>query len=143
MSSPGATLIVMLRPCFLVIDREFRGSISTRKLIIETAKFNVLTAYSALEAIHTLKAFPNVDGIVMDADLYGMSCQDLVAALKAIKPKIPIVAISGPGDQLCPGADWQLESFNPGELLNLLRKLQPEQVVAIEKHEEELNREQS
>ena len=28
----------MLRPCFLVLDREFPGSLSTRKLVIETAK---------------------------------------------------------------------------------------------------------
>lgn len=27
----------MVRPCFLVIDREYSGSISTRKLVIETA----------------------------------------------------------------------------------------------------------
>lgn len=39
----------MIRPCFLVIDREFPGSISTRKLVLETAKFNVLTAYSGLK----------------------------------------------------------------------------------------------
>ena len=26
----------MVRPCFLVVDREFPGSISTRKLVLET-----------------------------------------------------------------------------------------------------------
>ena len=41
----------MIRPCFLVVDREFPGSVSTRKLVIETAKFNVLTAYSGREAL--------------------------------------------------------------------------------------------
>jgi hypothetical protein len=39
----------MIRPCFLVVDQEHSGSISTRKLVIETAKFNVLTAYSGAE----------------------------------------------------------------------------------------------
>jgi CheY-like chemotaxis protein len=57
----------VVRPCFLVVDREFPGSISTRKLVIETAKFNVLTAYSGEEAIETLKRFPAIDGIVLDA----------------------------------------------------------------------------
>ena len=48
----------MVRPCFLVIDREYASSISTRKLVIETAKLNVITAYSGAEAIETLKRFP-------------------------------------------------------------------------------------
>ena len=48
----------MLRPCYLVIDRETSNGISTRRLVIETeAKFNVITAYSSHEAIHdTLKS---------------------------------------------------------------------------------------
>jgi hypothetical protein len=36
--------LLMDRPCFLVVDREYPGSISTRKLVIETGKFNVITA---------------------------------------------------------------------------------------------------
>lgn len=41
----------MPSPYFLVIDREVGGSISTRKLVIETAKLNVITAYSAAESM--------------------------------------------------------------------------------------------
>jgi DNA-binding NtrC family response regulator len=130
----------MVRPCFLVIDREFPGSISTRKLVIETAKFNVLTAYSAGEALETLKAFPSIHGIVLDADIYGMTCAALVKGLKEIKPGIPVVVISGPGDSDCRGADHRLESFDPKRLLEILQKLRPAEVEAIERHEEELNR---
>ena len=50
----------VIRPCFLVIDHEFPDSISTRKLVLETAKYNVITAYSGNEAVETLKLFPNV-----------------------------------------------------------------------------------
>ena len=39
----------MIRPCYLVVDREFASSISTRKLFIEAAKLNVITAYSGVE----------------------------------------------------------------------------------------------
>jgi hypothetical protein len=52
------------RPCFLVIDREFPGSLSTRKLVLETAKFNVITVYSGREGLETLRRFPAIDGIV-------------------------------------------------------------------------------
>ena len=48
----------MIRPCYLVVDREFSANISTRKLIIETAKFNVITAYSGVEALDQSPASP-------------------------------------------------------------------------------------
>jgi hypothetical protein len=58
----------MNRPCFLVIDREFPGSISTRKLVIETAKFNVLTAYSGKEALEMIARFLPSFGVVLMVD---------------------------------------------------------------------------
>jgi len=130
----------MLRPCFLVIDREFPGSISTRKLVIETAKFNVITAYSLNEAVETLEAFPAINGVVLDADTSEVPCDELIAKLRRLKPELRVVAISGPRGVMCPGADHHLESFDPRELLNLLRTMQPDEVKAIEKQEERLNR---
>jgi len=130
----------MVRPCFLVIDREFPGSISTRKLVIETAKFNVITAYSAHEALETLKAFPAIQGVILDADVSGMPCAVLVSGLKQIKAGIPIISICGPGDNPCPNADHELESFDPRRLLELLRNLVPEAANDIEKREEDLHR---
>jgi response regulator RpfG family c-di-GMP phosphodiesterase len=132
----------MVRPCFLVIDREFPGSISTRKLVIETAKFNVITAYSAHEALETLAQFPAIHGVVIDADIYGMSCDELATQLKIIKPGISIVVISAPGDDGCSAADYQVESLDPRKLLEALKKLNPEEVAAIEEQEERLNRKQ-
>jgi DNA-binding NtrC family response regulator len=130
----------MVRPCFLVIDREFPGSISTRKLVLETAKFNVITAYSADEAIETLRAFPAIHGAVIDADIYGTTCEALTKTLKEIKPGLPIIAICGPGDNDCSGADYQVESLDPRKLLETLQKLDPQKVAEIEKHEEKLSR---
>lgn len=129
----------MVRPCFLVIDREFPGSISTRKLVIETAKFNVLTAYSAQEALDTLQQFPAIAGAVVDADIPGMPCESLVGGLKAIKPGIPVVVISGPADRDCANADYQVESFDPRKLLETLQKLKPAEVAEIERNEERLH----
>jgi len=129
----------MVRPCFLVIDREYAGSISTRKLVIETAKLNVITAYSAKEAIETLERFPKVDGVVLDAGVRDMSCCDLIASIKAFLPALPIITISAPGTHDCPQADHQLESFDPARLLLLLRKLQPEESADIEVRNEDLS----
>jgi CheY-like chemotaxis protein len=133
----------MVRPCFLVIDREYSGSISTRKLVIETAKFNVVTAYSAHEAVETLQAFPNLNGIVLDAGIRDMTCCDLVAKLKLLDARLPIVIISAPGTHECPQADHMLESFEPAKLLALLQGLVPDQTAAIEKRNEQLTKTQS
>jgi len=132
----------MLRPCFLVVDREFPGTISTRKLVIETAKFNVITAYSAQEAIETLEAFPAIHGVVLDAEVRDFSCDELVARFREIKPEIAVVAISGPGGKPCHSADRLLEGFDPRELLQILRSMQPKEVEIIEQQEEQLNRRQ-
>jgi CheY-like chemotaxis protein len=128
----------MVRPCFLVIDREYSGSISTRKLVIETAKFNVLTAYSGEEAVDTLGSFPALNGVVLDAGIRDMTCCDLVASLKKANAKLPVVVISAPGTHECPEADHLLESFDPAKLLALLQSLTPAATAAIEKRNEEL-----
>jgi DNA-binding NtrC family response regulator len=131
----------MIRPCFLVIDREFPGSISTRKLVIETAKFNVITAYSGREALEVFRRFPAVDGVVLDGGIDDISAEELTEELKAIQPKIPVVVIAFPGFDGCPRADFHLESFNPAKLLEILRGLKPKESALIEKHDEAISTE--
>jgi len=128
----------MIRPCYLVIDRETSSGISTRKLIIETAKFNVVTAYSSKEAIETLKKYPSLDGVVLDAGMEDMPAEELMASLKQLQPKITVILVCTPRSAPCQGADHTLESFDPRRLLALLEKLQPEASAAIEKRNEEL-----
>jgi DNA-binding response OmpR family regulator len=131
----------MNRPCFLVIDREFPGSISTRKLVIETAKFNVLTAYSGKEALEVFMRFPAVSGVVLDGGLDDVSCTEVVREIKRLQPKMPVIIIAAPGSDGCLEADYHLRSFDPAKLLETLRSLKPEASAAIEKRNEELSRE--
>ena len=131
----------MNRPCFLVIDREFPGSISTRKLVIETAKFNVLTAYSGKEALEIFNRFPAVNGIVLDGGLDDLSPSEVTREVKRIQSNMPVVVIATPGFVGCPEADYQLESFDPAKLLEILRNLKPEASAAIERRNEDLSRE--
>jgi DNA-binding NtrC family response regulator len=130
----------MLRPCFLVVDRETSTGISTRKLIIETAKFNVITAYSSHEAVETLKKYPAIDGVVTDSGMTDMTCDDLLAALKKLKPSIPCVVVDTPRGTPCTLADYTLDTFDPAKLLETLQKLQPIATSEIEKRNEELER---
>lgn len=130
------------RPCFVVVDREYSGSISTRKLVIETAKFNVLTAYTAAEGIETLKRFPAVDGIVMNAEMHDMPCDELIDALKQIRPTVPVVVVSRNFRGGCSKADHEVDTFEPGKLLAVLQGLCPQQADAVEKRNEELDAEE-
>ncbi|HEV2465119.1 MAG TPA: response regulator [Acidobacteriaceae bacterium] len=129
----------IVRPCFLVIDREYSGSISTRKLVIETAKFNVLTAYSAAEGLEMLRRFPAVDGVVMNAEMHDMHCDELIATLRQIRPTAPVVVVGRAPDSECSAADHTVETFEPGELLAVLQGLCPQQTEAVEKRNEELS----
>jgi DNA-binding NtrC family response regulator len=128
----------MIRPCYLVIDRETSSGISTRKLIIETAKFNVVTAYSSKEAVETLKKFPGLDGVVLDAGMEDMPTEELIAALKNLQPQIKVILVCTPRNVPCEDADYVVESFDPRKLLALLEKLQPEAIAAIERRNEDL-----
>lgn len=115
----------VIRPCFLVIDHEFPDSISTRKLVLETAKYNVITAYSSTEAVETFKLFPNVSGIVMNEAVTGADCTALVKELRAIRSDVLIIVTSSRGVTECVIADHQLDNFDPAALLKLLRRLVP------------------
>ena len=132
----------MRRPCFLVVDREYSGSISTRKLVIETAKFNVLTAYSVEEALDTVKRFPAVDGVVMDAEMPEMPCPEIVRSIKLLVPSLPVIIVHRPLTGPCTGADYQLDTFDPKQLLALLQGLCPELADAVEKRNEALTAEE-
>lgn len=115
----------MMRPCFIVIDHEFPDSISTRKLVLETAKYNVLTAYSGREGVEIFKQFSNVSGIVMNEQVNGMDCATLVKELRAIRADVLLIVTSSRGTSDCVVADHQLDNFDPASLLMLLRKLVP------------------
>src|SRR5215472_2823761 len=99
----------MERPCYIVVDRDFPGSISSRKLVIETAKFNVITAYDGSEAIDCLKRFPKVDGVVINADMGSdEECRKLIRDLRTIVPKLDVIVISA-GDisaTIAPSTPW-------------------------------------
>ena len=133
----------MHRPCFLVVDREFPGSISTRKLVIETAKFNVLTAYSGGEALEAIRRFPNVDALVMDSAIDDIACPEMVRSIKAIAPKLPIILIQAPSGVRCDGADCYVASFDPAALLRTLAGLLPREADEVEKADEQADSERA
>ena len=128
----------MFRPCFLVIDQEFPGSISTRKLVLETAKYNVITAYSAQEALSLLKRFPRVDGVVMNATGHDLDCADLIRQYREISPGVKIILTSAKDLFDCGPVDLALDNYDPRRLLDSLAKMFPEANENILAHDDDL-----
>jgi len=121
-----------MRPCFLVIDNQYPGSISARKLVIETAQLNVITAYSAKEALSTFERFPDVNGIVFDTQTPGMPCKEFIRRLREIRSDVPLVSVSPTGNDPCDGEQYHVSSYDPQALLHQLRHicgLQIDQVI--------------
>lgn len=132
----------MTRPCYLVVDREFSANISTRKLVIETAKFNVITAYSGQEALDTVKRFPAIDGVVLDTTLRDIEAPDLIRQIKQLQSKLPIVLIRSSNHEQCNEADYNLEYFDPASLLELLQGMRPDETALIEARNMTLSQEE-
>jgi CheY-like chemotaxis protein len=125
-----------MRPCFLVVDNEYPGSISTRKLLLESAKLNVITAYSADEALSTLNRFPNVDGVVIDTQMRGRPCVEIVQQIRRKHGGLPIVTVSPRGQEPCGGEQFHVSTFDPRQLLDALRQIRPNMAGEFEEHED-------
>ena len=126
-----------MRACFIVLDYDLPGAISARKLVIESARLNVITAYSQTEAIETLERYPRVDGVVINTHVEGrLTCQEFVDELRKVRKEIPIVTVSASGDAPCDGEQFHISSYDPRSLLTVLEKMSPDAARAIE-HEDE------
>jgi hypothetical protein len=75
----------------------------------------------------------------MDPELPGMSCAEMVSALKKIAPAVPVILVHLPQYEECKEADYRIESFDPKLLLALLQKLRPKEAIAIEQRNESLS----
>ena len=109
--------------------------------MIETAKFNVLTAYTGIEALEMFQRFPMISGVVLDSGLEDITCRKIAQTIKAAQPTLPVIVIASPDAEDCPEADFLLKSFEPAKLLETLKGLQPNASNEIEKRNEELSRE--
>ncbi len=109
----------------LMIEMEQPEGLSSRKLIIETAKHNVLTAYNAEVGLDLLRRFPNVDLALVHSSLLQQH-KDLLAQVKSLAPKVPIVLASPLKTERYPEVNYVVDSHNPQELLTLLSEYAPD-----------------
>ena len=111
-----------MRPMILVAEPEPLQALSVRKLVLETAKFNVLTAHSTAEALESIAMFPKVAAAVLVAE-HNIACEQLAPTIKKVLPDVLVVVLSARVGFTCPGADHLLSSHNPEGLVTLMREL--------------------
>jgi DNA-binding response OmpR family regulator len=114
--------VQIVRLVVLMVEVEQPEGISSRKLILETARHNVLTAYSGDGAVNLLQRFPNVDLAILHTELEGKEFESTVRRLKEMRPDLYIVAISPVDSDKLEGVDTILPSYDPQELLEFLAK---------------------
>jgi len=110
----------MMRLVVLMVEVEQPEGISSRKLVLETARHNVISAYSGDGAIDLLRRFPNVDVAVIHTELEDSQFIDLVHEIKKTRSDLPIVGLSPFPDRYVEGVDYTLSSHDPQALLHLL-----------------------
>jgi DNA-binding response OmpR family regulator len=112
----------MPRPTILVAEPEPSEALSVRKLVLETAKYNVLTAHTTREALDIFHLFPNINATVL---VMGgtIDCKLVAQSIKSATARITILALSARICDKCEGVDHMLSSHEPEELVKLLRSL--------------------
>jgi CheY-like chemotaxis protein len=113
----------MMRPTFVVAEPEPENALSTRKLVLETAKFKVITAHSGDEAKEILRRFPNATALIVHEDLPGPDCAEVVKFAKQQRPGMPAIALSLSDAFVCNGTDHRCSTHDDGQLFVLLWKL--------------------
>ena len=92
--------------------------ISARKLVLEAARFNVITGYSGPDALELMRRFPKIDGGVVHSGIGEAAYKDLID--EAAKHNCFIVLLSPGGTAQHSEAEFHLPSHDPKELMDLL-----------------------
>lgn len=109
-----------MRLIVLMIEIEQPEGLSARKLVLETSKHNVLTAYNGISGIQLFKRFPNVDIVVVHVDVGDLPFDNVVREIRKIRSDIPIIALSPVGDVVLPRVDYVVPSHEPQAILKVL-----------------------
>jgi CheY-like chemotaxis protein len=103
-----------------------RVQLKLRKLLLESAGFHVLEAVSAPSAMELFRA-SHVDAVVMDYWLSGQNGTALAEEMKGIRPRIPIVMLSGfaslPGEEAIVDSWLRKAEVEPEDLIHELTRL--------------------
>ena len=90
--------------------------------MLETAKFNVLTAHSTREGLDLFQLFPNISMAVLVGG-QAIDCDAIAKGIKEATDKVPVVFLNQSIGSICRHADESLPSGEPEALLSLIRSM--------------------
>jgi CheY-like chemotaxis protein len=104
-----------------------QDQLTSRRLVFESAGFNVLLARTGTEALEIFRTNP-VDAVVLDYWMPGMKGISVARAMKQLRPDTPILVLSGfsalPDETIGVVDSWlQKRDVEPSELLNEVNRL--------------------
>ena len=111
-----------MRPTLLVVEPEPEQALSARKLVLETGKFNILTAHSTREALDMFELFPNISAVVV-VSCDAIDCETIIHTIKSARQNIVAVHLSPLIHSTLESADYNLSSHEPEQLLLTMRSL--------------------
>ena len=76
----------------LCVDDEVVG-LQVRKILLERAGYNVLTALNGSEGLELFQSAP-VEAVVLDYSMPGMHGGEVAARMRSAKPQVPILLLS-------------------------------------------------
>ena len=109
-----------MRLIILMIEIEQPEGLSARKLVLETSKHNVITAYGGATGVKLFKRFPDVDAVVVHLDVQDIPFPEVVQQIREIRPNIPIIALSPVGNLVLPDVNYVIPSHEPQAILKVL-----------------------
>ncbi len=112
----------MTRPAFIVAEPEPEQALSARKLLLETFKYNVITAHSVSETLDLVRLFPNINALILHCGIPEFNAEDLIQLVKKASPKLRIIALT-PTERDLKWADHVVHSHDPQALLDLVQQL--------------------
>lgn len=114
----------MKRLLILAVEVEQPEGLSSRKLILESLKHNVVTAFSGEEALELLtRVKPDI--ALVHSHVQNPSCEDLVPELKRHSPEMKVAVLS-PSDSVCSTEDFRINSLQPAQLVRFFHQLSQE-----------------
>lgn len=105
----------------LMIEVEQPEGLSARKLVLESSRHNVITAYDGESGVRLFRRFPNVDVVVIHVDVIHPPFQQVVEDIRTVDSRVPIIALSPTGEGQWDGVNYVIPSHEPQAILKVLR----------------------
>lgn len=113
------------KPTLLVVDDD-SCVLETSVCLLRESGFNVVPESNPAEALKFLAIVPDLDCVVCDFQMPGITGTDLACAAKKIRPAIPVLILSGidaPESDAQPWDAWLLKGLPISELAERIHLL--------------------